>query len=73
VVEIIRELLHQMVWFADVMIYAFVHVAKGLSEEFRQSSHRIQKRVVLQVSNADKFVAERLSCVLRLPNRKGCR
>jgi len=26
--------------------------------------------VVLQVSNADKFVAERLSCVLRLPNRK---
>jgi hypothetical protein len=24
--------------------------------------------VVLQVSNADKFVAERLSCVLRLPN-----
>jgi len=29
--------------------------------------------VVLQVSNADKFVAERLSCVLRLPNRKGCR
>ena len=31
------------------------------------------QRVVLQVSNADKFVAERLSCVLRLPNRKGCR
>ena len=30
-------------------------------------------RVVLQVSNADKFVAERLSCVLRLPSRKGCR
>src|ERR1035437_8556484 len=29
--------------------------------------------VVLQVSNADKFVAERLWCVLRLPNRKGCR
>jgi len=29
--------------------------------------------VVLQVSNADKFVAERLSCVLRLPRRKGCR
>jgi hypothetical protein len=29
--------------------------------------------VVLQVSNADKFVAERLPCVLRLPNRKGCR
>jgi hypothetical protein len=27
-------------------------------------------RVVLQVSNADKFVAERLSCVLRLPSRK---
>jgi phage gp29-like protein len=38
VAEIIRELLHQMVWFADVMIYAFLHVAKGLSEEFRQSS-----------------------------------
>ncbi|MGD1082718.1 MAG: hypothetical protein ABR881_30765 [Candidatus Sulfotelmatobacter sp.] len=31
------------------------------------------RKVVLQVSNADKFVAERLSCVLRLPNRKGCR
>ena len=30
-------------------------------------------RVVLQVSNADKFVAERLSCVLRLPTQKGCR
>jgi hypothetical protein len=30
-------------------------------------------RVVLQVSNADKFVAERLPRVLRLPNRKGCR
>jgi hypothetical protein len=29
--------------------------------------------VVLQVSNGDKFVAERLSCVLRLPSRKGCR
>jgi hypothetical protein len=29
--------------------------------------------VVLQVSNADKFVAEGLSCVLRLPSRKGCR
>src|ERR1039458_6988181 len=29
--------------------------------------------VVLQVSNADKFVAEGLSCLLRLPNRKGCR
>jgi hypothetical protein len=29
--------------------------------------------VVLQVSNADKFVAERLSCVLRLPNRRDCR
>jgi len=26
--------------------------------------------VVLQVSNADKSVAERLSCVLRLPTRK---
>ena len=30
--------------------------------------------VVLQVSNADKFVAERLSCILGLPsNRRGCR
>ena len=28
---------------------------------------------VLQPSNADEFVAERLSCVLRPPNRKGCR
>ena len=35
--------------------------------------HAIDELVVLQVSNADKFVAERLSCVLRLPNRKGCR
>ena len=34
---------------------------------------QMRKTVVLQVSNADKFVAERLSCVLRLPNRKGCR
>ena len=32
-----------------------------------------RKGVVLQVSSADKFVAERLSCVLRLPNRKDCR
>jgi ribosomal protein L35AE/L33A len=31
------------------------------------------KEVVLQVSNADKFVAKRLSCVLRLSNRKDCR
>jgi RNA-directed DNA polymerase len=31
------------------------------------------RRVVLQLSNADKFAAERLSCVLRLPNRIGCR
>jgi len=30
-------------------------------------------RVVLQVSKANKFVADRLSCVLRLPRRKGCR
>jgi hypothetical protein len=29
--------------------------------------------VVLQLSNADKFVAERLLYVLRLPTRKGCR
>jgi hypothetical protein len=29
--------------------------------------------VVLQLSNADKFVAERLSCVPTLPNRKACR
>ena len=34
---------------------------------------QMRKTVVLQVSNADKFVAERLSCVLRLLNRKGCR
>jgi hypothetical protein len=37
------------------------------------ASPRATKTVVLQVSNADKVVAERLSCVLRLPNRKGCR
>src|SRR5664280_3730513 len=36
-------------------------------------SYTSSSSVVLQVSNADKFVAERLSCVLRLPNRKGCR
>jgi hypothetical protein len=29
--------------------------------------------VVLQVSTADKLVAERLWCVLRRPSRKGCR
>jgi hypothetical protein len=34
----VRELLHQMVWFADVMAYAFVHVAKGLGDDYRQSS-----------------------------------
>jgi hypothetical protein len=33
---------------------------------------RTRSGVVLQVSKADKFVAERLSCVLRLPRRKGC-
>ena len=36
-----------------------------------QNLDRLIRR--LQVSNADKFVAERLSCVLRLPNRKDCR
>jgi hypothetical protein len=34
---------------------------------------KIRFTVVLQVSKADKFVAERLSCVLRLPSQKGCR
>ena len=29
--------------------------------------------VVLQVSNADRFAGDRLSRVLRLPNRKGSR
>src|ERR1039458_5839109 len=29
----------------------------------------VSPRVVLQVSNADKFVVERLSCVLRVYNR----
>jgi hypothetical protein len=42
---------------------------KGLLRSLNQPSGG----VVLQVSNADKFVAECLSCVLRLPNRKGCR
>ena len=37
------------------------------------TTEREKKSVVLQVSNADKFVAERLLYVLRLPNRKGCR
>jgi hypothetical protein len=40
---------------------------------FPVCSDGIVDEVVLQVSNSDKFVAERLSCVLRLPNRKGCR
>jgi hypothetical protein len=39
----------------------------------RVSPRTAAGRVVLQVSNADKFVVERLLCVLRLPNRKGCR
>jgi hypothetical protein len=34
---------------------------------------RVLVKVVLQVSNADRFVAERLACVLRLPTRRGCR
>lgn len=33
----------------------------------------LYKMVVLQVSNADKIVAECLPCVLRLPRRKACR
>src|SRR5277367_1094009 len=33
----------------------------------------VGQMVVLQVSNADKFVAKLLSCVLRRPSRKGCR
>jgi transposase-like protein len=41
--------------------------------ELEQRLRRHLKPEVLQVSNADKFVAERLVCVLRLPNRKGCR
>ena len=45
-------------------------LADGLS--YREIARGL-KTVVLQLSNADKFVAERLSCVLRLPNRKGCR
>jgi len=44
-----------------------------LSDGEKATLAEIAHRVVLQVSNADKFVAERLSCVLRLPNRKGCR
>jgi hypothetical protein len=45
----------------------------GLCNSRFQDFRQCPKTVVLQVSNADKFVAERLSCVLRLPNRKGCR
>ena len=43
------------------------HEAVGVIHELGQGV------VVLQVSNGDKFVAERLSWVLRLPSRKGCR
>jgi len=38
-----------------------------------QNSIRPFHVVVLQVSNADKFVSERLWCVLKLPNRRDCR
>src|ERR1035441_4769614 len=47
---------------------------KFADDELRSEfSRKALPLVVLQVSNADKFVAERLWCVLRLPNRKGCR
>ena len=44
-----------------------VRLPSGIDVHLHRNTHQ---RVVLQVSNADKFVAERLSCVLRLPNRK---
>jgi len=39
-------------------------------QEFNERILGMEKAVVLQVSKADKFVAERLSCVLRLPKAK---
>jgi predicted GIY-YIG superfamily endonuclease len=49
------------------------HVRDRHGESWDRFSVYFTIGVVLQVSNADKFVAERRSCVLRLPNRKGCR
>ena len=46
---------------------------RDVEELLEERGLNVDHTVVLQVSNADKFVAERLSCVLRLPNRKGCR
>ncbi len=46
-------------------------VLKRLAKYLAQQCFR--NTVVLQVSKADKFVAERLSCVIRLPRQKGCR
>src|SRR5664279_3268581 len=46
---------------------------KRRRRDCENSPREVWAMVVLQVSNADKFVAERLSCVLRLPTRKGCR
>jgi hypothetical protein len=48
-------------------------LAEYYQTEGRDDPVLIVLAVVLQVSNADKFVAERLSCVLRLPSGKGCR
>ena len=48
-------------------------VIAAVEKDKADADHELAPGVVLQVSNADKFVAERLSCVLRLPNRKGCR
>jgi hypothetical protein len=45
----------------------------NIDKNFVESVGLAAKTVVLQLSNADKFAAERLSCVLRLPNRIGCR
>jgi hypothetical protein len=61
-------------WAGDVLDAQGATLGCAEGETVQQSRHLlILLQVVLQVSNADKFVAERLSCVLRLPSRKDCR
>jgi NADPH:quinone reductase-like Zn-dependent oxidoreductase len=52
---------------------AAITALQGLRDQGQIQPGQKVLMVVLQVSNGDKFVAERLSCVLRLPSRKGCR
>ena len=54
--------------------FAGSYVAEEQGAQWRDSLRKaIRERVVLQVSKADKSVAELMSCVLRLPRQKGCR